>query len=154
MPQGSERRLRRLRRLSGPGHQFSALASQLLPAVVILHVKTDLDSQLAKITGEDGYLFAGSRTAFHGVTPCRNRQVELAVWIIVYLPFDAAEVWGMRGQIKVKGEVNGFQFRTSLFPTREGRHILLVNKRMQKGARAAQGSVASFQIELDREDGW
>ncbi len=73
-------------------------------------------------------------------------------WIIVYLPFDAAEVWGMRGQIKVKGEVNGFRFRTSLFPTREGRHILLVNKRMQKGARAAQGSVASFQIELDREE--
>jgi uncharacterized protein YdeI (YjbR/CyaY-like superfamily) len=52
----------------------------------------------------------------------------------------------------VKGEVNGFAFRTSLFPTREGRHILLVNKRMQKGARAAEGSVARFQIELDREE--
>ena len=73
-------------------------------------------------------------------------------WIIVYLPFDAAKVWGMRGQIKVKGEVNGFAFRTSLFPTREGRHILLVNKQMQKGARAAEGSVARFQIELDREE--
>jgi uncharacterized protein YdeI (YjbR/CyaY-like superfamily) len=73
-------------------------------------------------------------------------------WIIVYMPFDAAQVWGMRGQIKVKGEVNGFAFRTSLFPTREGRHILLVNKRMQKGARASEGSVARFQIELDREE--
>jgi len=73
-------------------------------------------------------------------------------WIIVYMPFDTTKVWGMRGQIKVKGEVNGFAFRTSLFPTREGRHILLVNKRMQKGARAAEGSVARFQIELDREE--
>src|ERR1019366_6952133 len=73
-------------------------------------------------------------------------------WIIVYVPFDAAQVWGLRGQIRVKGEVNGFAFRTSLFPTREGRHILLVNKRMQKGARAAEGSVARFQIELDREE--
>jgi uncharacterized protein YdeI (YjbR/CyaY-like superfamily) len=73
-------------------------------------------------------------------------------WVIIYVPFDAAKVWGMRGQIKVKGEINGFAFRTSLFPTREGRHILLVNKRMQKGARAAQGSVARFQIELDREE--
>ena len=62
------------------------------------------------------------------------------------------QVWGMRGQIKVKGEINGFAFRTSLFPTREGRHILLVNKRMQKGARAAEGSVARFQIEVDREE--
>jgi uncharacterized protein YdeI (YjbR/CyaY-like superfamily) len=73
-------------------------------------------------------------------------------WIIVYMPFDAAKVWGMRGQIKVKGEVNGFAFRTSLFPTREGQNILLVNKRMQKGARAAEGSVARFQIELDSEE--
>ena len=73
-------------------------------------------------------------------------------WVIIHMPFDAAQVWGLRGQIKVKGDVNGFAFRTSLFPTREGRHILLVNKRMQKGARAAEGSVARFQIELDREE--
>jgi uncharacterized protein YdeI (YjbR/CyaY-like superfamily) len=73
-------------------------------------------------------------------------------WVIIYLPFDAAAAWGLRAQIKVKGEINGFAFRTSLFPTREGRHILLVNKRMQKGARAAEGSVARFQMELDREE--
>ncbi len=73
-------------------------------------------------------------------------------WVIIHMPFDAAKAWGVRGQIKVKGEVNGFVFRTSLFPTREGRHILLVNKRMQKGARAAEGSVARFRIELDREE--
>jgi uncharacterized protein YdeI (YjbR/CyaY-like superfamily) len=73
-------------------------------------------------------------------------------WVIIYVPFDAATVWGLRGQIKIKGEINGFGFRTSLFPTREGRHILLVNKRMQKGAGAAEGSVARFQIELDREE--
>jgi uncharacterized protein YdeI (YjbR/CyaY-like superfamily) len=73
-------------------------------------------------------------------------------WIIIRVPFDAAEVWGMRGQIKVKGEINGFAFRTSLFPTREGWHFLLVNKRMQKGARAVEGGVARFQMELDREE--
>jgi len=72
-------------------------------------------------------------------------------WVIIHMPFDAAKVWGSRGQIKVKGKINGFAFRTSLFPTREGRHILLVNKRMQKGARATEGSVARFQIELDNE---
>ena len=73
-------------------------------------------------------------------------------WIIIHVPFDAAKVWGLRGQIKVKGEINGFAFRTSLFPTREGRHFLLVNKRMQKGARAVEGSVARFQMELDSEE--
>ena len=73
-------------------------------------------------------------------------------WVVIRVPFDAARVWGLRGQIKVKGEINGFAFRTSLFPTREGRHFLLVNKKMQKGARAAEGSIARFQIELDREE--
>jgi uncharacterized protein YdeI (YjbR/CyaY-like superfamily) len=73
-------------------------------------------------------------------------------WIIVYVPFDAAKLWGLRGQIRVKGEINGFAFRTSLFPTRQGRHFMLVNKRMQKGARAFEGNVARFQMEFDSEE--
>jgi uncharacterized protein YdeI (YjbR/CyaY-like superfamily) len=73
-------------------------------------------------------------------------------WIVIHVPFDAASVWGLRGQIKVRGEINGFAFRTSLFPTREGRHFLLVNKRMQKGAGAFEGSAAHFQMEVDREE--
>ncbi len=72
-------------------------------------------------------------------------------WVIIHVPFDAAKAWGLRGQINVKGEINGFAFRTSLFPTREGRHILLVNKRMQKGAHTFEGSVAGFQLQLDTE---
>jgi uncharacterized protein YdeI (YjbR/CyaY-like superfamily) len=70
-------------------------------------------------------------------------------WIIATTPFDAAEVWGLRGQIKVKGEINGFPFRSSMFPTREGRHILLVTKGIQKGARATEGSVARFRLDVD-----
>jgi len=73
-------------------------------------------------------------------------------WIIVCMPFDAAKAWGIRGQIKVKGEINGCAFRTSLFPTREGRHFLLVNKQMQEEARAVEGNVAHFQLELDNEE--
>jgi len=73
-------------------------------------------------------------------------------WVIIRIPFDAAKLWGLRGQIKVKGEINGFAFRTSLFPTGSGGHMLLVNKRMQKGARAVAGNVARFRIELDNEE--
>lgn len=70
-------------------------------------------------------------------------------WIIIHVPFDAGKVWRLRGQIKVKGEINGSAFRTSLFPTREGGHILLVNKRMQKAGGTREGAVAQFQMELD-----
>ncbi len=73
-------------------------------------------------------------------------------WIVVYVPFDATSVWGLRGQIKIKGDINGFAFRTSLFPTKEGRHFLLVNKRMQEAARAFEGNTARFQMQLDVEE--
>ncbi len=72
-------------------------------------------------------------------------------WIIIHIPFDVAKLWGSRGQFRVKGEINGFAFRTSLFPTGQGGHILLVNKKMQKGGRAVAGTVAHFQIEPDTE---
>jgi len=72
-------------------------------------------------------------------------------WIIVRIPLDVPKVWGTRGMLKVKGEINGFAFRTSLFPTGKGYHYLLVNKRMQAAAAARPGSVAQFRLEPDME---
>lgn len=73
-------------------------------------------------------------------------------WVIIRIPFDAAKIFGVRGQIKVKGTINGYPFRSSLFPTGEGGHILLVNKRMQKQGRVTAGANAGFEIELDSEE--
>jgi uncharacterized protein YdeI (YjbR/CyaY-like superfamily) len=70
-------------------------------------------------------------------------------WVMVRVPFDAAKVWGERGQVKVKGDINGFAFRTSLFPDGNGGHRLLVNKQMQRGAKAAPGMSARFRLEPD-----
>jgi uncharacterized protein YdeI (YjbR/CyaY-like superfamily) len=73
-------------------------------------------------------------------------------WVIIRIPFDVLKIWGTRGQFRVKGEINGFAFRTSLFPTGEGFHYLLVNKRMQAGAKATPGNVAHFRLEPDTEE--
>src|SRR5262249_18503791 len=72
-------------------------------------------------------------------------------WVIIRIPFDVSKVWGVRGTLRVKGEINGFAFRTSLFPTGKGSHYLLVNKRMQAGADAAPGMVAAFRLAPDTE---
>ncbi len=72
-------------------------------------------------------------------------------WVIIRIPFDVAKIWGKRGQLRVKGEINGFAFRTSLFPTGKGYHYLLVNKRMQAGSKTAPGMAAQFRLEPDRE---
>ena len=72
-------------------------------------------------------------------------------WVIVRIPLDVPKVWGTRGMLKVKGEINGFAFRTSLFPTGKGYHYLLVNKRMHAGAGARPGMVARFHLQPDTE---
>ena len=73
-------------------------------------------------------------------------------WTIIRIPFVVAKIWGTRGQLRVKGEINGFAFRTSLFPARGGGHILLVNKRMQKGGDVRQDMSAQFRLEPDLEE--
>ena len=72
-------------------------------------------------------------------------------WVIIRIPFDVDKVWGVRGRLRVKGEINGFAFRTALFPTGKGHHFLLVNKRMQAGGYARAGSAAQFRLEPDLE---
>jgi len=72
-------------------------------------------------------------------------------WTIIRIPFDVGKVWGTRGQLRVKGGINGFAFRTSLFPARGGGHILLVNKAMQSGGDVRQGMAAQFRLEPDLE---
>ncbi|HZQ92633.1 MAG TPA: YdeI/OmpD-associated family protein [Terriglobales bacterium] len=73
-------------------------------------------------------------------------------WVIIHVPFDAAKIWGKRGQIRVRGSVNGFAFRTSLFPTGRGTHYMVVNKQMQRGGRALPGATAEFRMEPDTEE--
>ena len=70
-------------------------------------------------------------------------------WVMVCVPFNASKVWGRRGQLKVKGEINSFAFRTSLFPDGNGGHRLLVNKQMQRAAKTAPGMYARFRLEPD-----
>ena len=51
----------------------------------------------------------------------------------------------------MKGEINSFSFRTALLPTGDGRHFMIVNKQMQKGAKVRAGMKARFRMEADAE---
>ena len=71
-------------------------------------------------------------------------------WRIVDVPFDVKKAFRKGGTVPVAGTVNGFAFRTSLFPRKDGQHFLLVNKTMQKGAHAtAIGDAVEVTLELD-----
>jgi len=70
-------------------------------------------------------------------------------WVIARLPFDAAAIWGKRGQLRVQGEINGFSFRSTLFPDGKGGHFMIVNKKMQSGGKTAPGLAAKFRLSPD-----
>lgn len=70
-------------------------------------------------------------------------------WTIVRVPFDPIVAWPKRIRLRVRGTINGFAFRTSLFRASQGHFILLVNKKMQKGAGVVLGSMAEVALEPD-----
>jgi len=70
-------------------------------------------------------------------------------WVFVRVPFDVSKVWGTRGKVRVKGEINGFAFRASVFPTSKGYHCVLVKRSMQTGANASVGETVRFRLEPD-----
>ena len=73
-------------------------------------------------------------------------------WTIARVPFAPNEAWKQMVRLRVRGEVNGFAFRTSLFPVQGGGgYFLLVNKAVQRGAGIALGDMAEFRLEPDME---
>jgi uncharacterized protein YdeI (YjbR/CyaY-like superfamily) len=93
-------------------------------------------------------------------------------WVIARVPFEMAKVWPVRKGRRVRGEIEGFAFRTSLFPGRgasEGvvglgtgtpgtarletkGELLLVNKQMQAGAGVRVGDKVRIWLEPDFEE--
>jgi uncharacterized protein YdeI (YjbR/CyaY-like superfamily) len=78
-----------------------------------------------------------------------ERTPDRLRWVIARLPFDAAKTWGKRGQLRIKGEINGFAFSTTLFPTGSGTHFLIVNKKLLAGGKTAAGLTAKFRLQPD-----
>jgi hypothetical protein len=70
-------------------------------------------------------------------------------WLIVRLPFSVEKLWKTRGAVRVNVEVGGFNYRTAVFPTRSGKHFLIVNRKMQKAARIGLGDTGLFKLTPD-----
>ncbi len=75
-------------------------------------------------------------------------------WVIARVPFSIKDAWSEMRRLRIRGEINGYPFRTSLFPMPSGHpgHFLLVNKRMQTAAGVSVGMEADIFIEPDLEE--
>lgn len=94
-----------------------------------------------------------SRSAAQTFTSRLERLRSNLGWTIARVPFDVNKAWPERVRLRVRGQIEGFAFRTSLFAFSDsGGHFLLVNKKMQAGAGAAIGDKVRITLEPDLEE--
>ena len=70
-------------------------------------------------------------------------------WTFVRMPFSAAEEFGVKGQVPVKGTINGVPYENFLLPQGEGVHILVIKKEIRDQAGVTAGDVAEVTLERD-----
>ena len=74
-------------------------------------------------------------------------------WVIARIPVDLKKAWPEWKTRRVRGEINGFAFSTTLFPGPKGVGglTLVVNKKMQAGGKARAGEVVQIKLEPEME---
>jgi len=74
-------------------------------------------------------------------------------WTIARVPFNVAKVWPGRKGRRVRGEIEGFAFRTTLVSYPHGKGaVLIVNRKMRAAVGARQGDKARIWLEPDLEE--
>lgn len=69
-------------------------------------------------------------------------------WKCIRIPFDVPKVFGTRARVAVQGKINGFSFRSSIFPDGEGGFFLMVNKAIREGSKIEEGK--AFPVEMEK----
>jgi hypothetical protein len=69
----------------------------------------------------------------------------------IKVPADAATTFGSRSVTSIRGVINGFTFRSSIFPTGEGDFYLVLNREVRAGARVQVGDRIQVTLEKDLE---
>lgn len=67
----------------------------------------------------------------------------------IVIPFDVEKTFGTRARVPVRGTINGFEFRSSIFPMGNGQHYMVVNKKVREGAGVRGGETITVVMERD-----
>jgi hypothetical protein len=69
----------------------------------------------------------------------------------IQVPFDVLKVFGSRARVPVRGTINGFPYRSSIFPMRDGKHFMVVNGKIRAATNLKGGETISVTMERDEE---
>ncbi len=77
------------------------------------------------------------------------RPEGIGTWTYLSIPPEISASFGSKGQVRVKGTINGFPYHTTALPTGDGTHYLVVAKEIRDQIHATQGDKVKITLELD-----
>jgi hypothetical protein len=69
----------------------------------------------------------------------------------IVIPFDVPKTFGTRARVPVRGKINGYAFRGSLFPVGDGTHYMVVRRELREAAGVRSGQTIAVTLERDDE---
>jgi hypothetical protein len=85
-------------------------------------------------------------------TSTLKRPDGVGTWTFLDIPPEVMAAFGKKGQVKVRGTVNGHPFRGSALPHGDGTHYLVVNKSIREAIGATQGDSVQVSMQVDLEE--
>lgn len=82
---------------------------------------------------------------------CSTEVFETNGWLIARLPEAASKQLPSRGQVYVRGTINGVEFQAALEPDGHWSHWLNIDKKLQKSTGLKPGDAAELTIEPSKD---
>ena len=80
----------------------------------------------------------------------KSKLEKVGSWTILKVPFDAKKKFGSAGHNRVKGSIDGFNFKgVSLMPMGDGVHCMPVKADIRKKIGKDRGDIVSVEMEKD-----
>ncbi len=79
------------------------------------------------------------------------RPEGVGTWTFLNIPLAVSSTFGSKGQVKVKGTINDYPYRSTALPMGDGTHYLVVGKDIRGHIHASQGDTVQVTLELDTD---
>lgn len=79
------------------------------------------------------------------------RPDEPGAWTYLEIPFDVEAVFG-RKQVPVRGEINGYPYRSSVMRLTDGTYYIVVNRDIRDAIGVTAGDMVQVTMEVDPEE--
>ncbi len=80
------------------------------------------------------------------------RPEGVGTWTYLIIPTEVSVSLGAKGQVRVKGTINGHPYRSTALPMGDGSHYLVVGKDIRDQIKVTQGDKVLVTLELDAEE--